>query len=86
MIGWVRCGDVEHENSGAAIVMSDSDACTVSMEIGKNFAGETFHDVMEACSKPVVIDRSGVGEFRTAPRSVSVWVRKKAFEDIMINE
>ena len=86
VIGWVRCGDIEHENSGAAVVMSDGDAGAIPMEIGENFAGESFYDVMETCSEPVVIGRDGVGEFRTAPRGVSVWVRKKAFEDIIINE
>ena len=86
MIGWVRCGDIEHENSGAAVVMSDGDAGAIPMEIGENFAGESFYDVMETCSEPVVIGRDGVGEFRNAPRGVSVWVRKKAFEDIIINE
>ena len=34
----------------------------------------------------IVVARDGTGEFRTGPGSVSVWVREKAFEDIIINE
>ena len=41
---------------------------------------------MGICTTPVVIDENGVGAFRTEGRSVSVWVRKNAFEDIIINE
>ena len=86
LVGWVRRGDIEHENSGIAVVMSDGDAGAISMEIGKDFAGETFHDVMGICSEPVVIDKKGIGEFKTGARNVSIWVRKKAFEDIIVNE
>ena len=45
-----------------------------------------FYDAMGICTTPVVIDENGVGAFRTEGRSVSVWVRKNAFEDIIINE
>ena len=86
LIGWTRGGDIEHENAGAAVVMSDRGEGTLPMEIGKEFAGETFRDVTGVCPEGVRIDRSGTGEFRTGPGSVSVWVREKAFEDIIINE
>ena len=86
VIGWVRRGDIEHENAGAAVVMSDGGEGMIPMEIGKTFAGETFRDVTGICPEPVVIDKNGVGEFRTGAGSVSVWVRQKAFEDIIINE
>ena len=86
VVGWVRRGDIEHVDSGLAVVMSDGDAGTLSMEMGEAFAGETFCDITEKCAAPVVIDENGVGAFPTEGHSVSVWVRRRAFEDIIINE
>ena len=56
------------------------------MEVGAGFAGEAFYDVMGICKEPVVIDKKGVGQFTAAGRSMSVWARRKAFEDIIVNE
>ena len=86
LVGWVRQGDIEHENSGVAVVMSDGESGTLPMEIGRDFAGEFFYDVMGKCTEPVEIDKKGIGEFKTTSKSVSIWVRKKAFEDIIVNE
>ncbi|MBO4289403.1 MAG: alpha-amylase [Lachnospiraceae bacterium] len=86
VVGWVRRGDIEHENSGMAVVMSDDQPGTLSMEIGTAYAGESFFDVMGICTDPVIIDENGFGKFRTQGRNVSVWVRQKAFEDIIVNE
>ncbi len=86
LVGWVRKGDIEHENSGLAVVMSDGDAGTLPMEIGTQFAGEQFYDAMGHCPQPVTIDENGVGQFPTEARCMSVWMRRSAFEDIIINE
>ena len=86
LAGWVRCGDIEHENSGIAVVMSDGDGTALPMEIGKEFAGESFYDITGNCPEPITINKAGVGEFKTVARNMSIWVRKKAFEDIIVNE
>ena len=86
LVGWTRGGDIEHEHSGLAVVMSDGEAGTLSMKVGEQYAGEAFYDAMSICTDPVVIDENGVGDFHTERRSVSVWVRRPAFEDIIINE
>ena len=86
VVGWTRRGDIEHENSGVAVLMSDGDAGEIPMEVGPAFAGEAFCDVLGHFTEPVVIDKKGVGVFQTPARGVSVWVRKKAFEDIIVNE
>ena len=86
LVGWARRGDIEHENSGIAVVMSDGEAGAISMQMDKRLSGEAFYDAMGICPEPVVIDKDGVGAFRCEARSVSVWVRKSAFEDIIINE
>ena len=66
--------------------MSDGEGGVLPMEIGKEYAGEPFYDVMENCAGPVVIDDDGIGAFQTGAGNVSIWVRKKAFEDIIVNE
>ena len=86
LIGWVRRGDIEHEGSGMAVVMSDGDGGGLRMEVGKAFAGQCFYDVLSKCTEPVAIDEDGVGEFYTDGRSVSVWMPRPAFEDLIINE
>ena len=87
LIGWVRRGDEEHENSGLAVVLSNAAAGgSIRMKIGRRFAGESFYDVLGNCTDPVVIDGDGCGDFRTKGRNVAVWVRQSAFEDLIINE
>ncbi len=86
-IGWVRRGDEEHVNSGLAVVMSNaaSGGC-LRMNIGSSFAGESFYDVLGNCTEPVLIDEEGNGDFRCEGGSVAIWVRKGAFEDLVVNE
>ena len=87
LIGWVRRGDEEHENSGLAVVLSNAAAGgRIRMKIGRRFAGESFHDVLGNCTEPVVIDEAGYGDFCTKGRNIAVWVREGAFEDLIINE
>jgi len=42
--------------------------------------------VLGKCTEPVTVDGDGIGRFFTDGRSVSVWVRRQAFEDLIINE
>ena len=86
VIGWVRRGDRSRKNSGLAVILSDADGGEKRMEMGSAFAGECFYDVMGNCTEPVTIDEEGWGVFRTEGGNVSVWVRKKAFEDLIVNE
>ena len=86
IIGWVRKGDIEHEGSGMAVVMSDDQPGSKRMEVGTAFAGQLFYDVLGKCTQPVQIGDDGVGEFFTDARNVSVWLPRDAFEDLIINE
>ena len=43
------------------------------MDIGSQFAGKTFVDLLGKRSEEVEIDENGVGEFLCAAGSVSVW-------------
>ena len=86
LIGWVRRGDGMHVNSGLAAALSDGGAGTLRMELGPRFAGMVFRDALGNCPDPVVIDAEGFGDFRVEGRSVSVWTRNGAFEDLVVNE
>ena len=48
------------------------------MNVGKQHAGEIWTDVLKWCWGEVVIDEEGRGDFGVGPRSVSVWVDKRA--------
>ncbi len=86
VIGWVRRGEQEHENSGLAVVMSDGDGGSLRMHMGQQFSGLEFHDALGSCTETVTIDEDGWGTFRTEGGSVAVWVRDGAFEDLTVNE
>ena len=68
------------------MVRSDAEGGGIKMEVGAEFAGRQFFDVMGKCTEPVTIDADGVGSFFTDGRSVSVWAPREAFEDLVINE
>ncbi len=86
VIGWVRRGDEEHENSGLAVLLSNGEGGTKRMYMGTGFAGQTFCDAIGACPDPVVIGDDGWADFRTEGGNVAVWVREKAFEELIIND
>ena len=86
LVGWTRAGDLEHEHSGLAVVMSDGEPGKLTLSLGERHAGETFFDALGGCPEPVTLDENGAAAFRTQGRSVSVWMQKPAFEDIVINE
>ncbi|PZX61379.1 alpha-amylase [Algoriphagus ratkowskyi] len=70
-IGWTREGDEEH--SGCAVVMSNADGATISMEIGTRYSGRSFRDILGKIQDEVWVNESGWAEFHCAPGSVSVW-------------
>ena len=86
VIGWVRRGEKGHKNSGLAVLLSDAQGGSKKMLIGKQFAGESFHDALGNCPDPVQIDEDGYGVFGTEGGNVAVWVRAGAFEDLVVNE
>lgn len=71
-IGFTREGDEEHQ--GCAVVLSNGDAGTKTMEVGKRYAGKTFHDLLKKHETQIKINEDGWGEFYAPAGSVSVWV------------
>lgn len=76
-IGWTRAGDLEHPNSGLAVLMSNGDEGFKEMEIGVGFCGKTFIDALGNRKEEVSLDENGIGKFFCNGGSVSVWVLKR---------
>ena len=76
VIGWTRQGDSSHPNSGLATVITDGQAGTKTMNVGKNHAGETWYDMTGNRSDTVVISGDGSAEFGVNDHSISVYVMK----------
>ena len=84
LVGWVRQGDIEHENSGLAVVMSSQNEGSIRMDMGQKHVGVAFYDMLGKCTEPVIIDDEGFGVFKTLGGSVSVYVQYDAFEDLVV--
>ncbi len=76
-IGWTREGLEENENSGCAILVSNSEEGFKEMEVGKKFAGKVFADWLKKHPAEVLINEDGRGTFFVTPGSVCVWVLKE---------
>ena len=85
VIGWVRRGDSAHRNSGFAVLLSNAEGGKKRMYMGDSFRGTLLHDAMGICPEPVEVGDDGWAEFRTEGGSVSVWVREKALENLVVN-
>lgn len=70
-IGWTRSGN--EGGTPLAVTISNDVANSKTMEIGSDWAGQTFHDILENCSDTVTIDEDGWGDFPVSEKSVSVW-------------
>ena len=76
VIGWVRHGVDEKENSGCAIVLSNGENGFKEMNVGEHNAGKTFIDCTQNNEAEIIIDDKGIGNFVVNKRSVSVWILK----------
>lgn len=79
IVGFTREGD-EHQNSGLAVLVTDSVGGKKKMLVNKAFSGERFYNILSPYMEPVIIDADGYGEFSVNDGSASVWVREKAYE------
>lgn len=75
-IGWTREGEDDKENSGLAVVLSNSEEGSKNMEIGKGHAGKVYVDAMANRTEEIIINEEGWAEFFCAAGSVSVWIQK----------
>lgn len=84
LVGFTRCGDEEHPNSGLAVLMTDSVSGTKQMQVAPELAGEKLYDILHPYEEPVTLDRDGCGVFSVSGGSVSVWVRQAAYEKLIV--
>lgn len=76
VIGFTRTGDVDHANSGLAVVMSDAKGGCIQMNVGKKLANTVFYDCTGNLSETIYVDSEGNGIFYCKDGSVSVWIKQ----------
>ena len=86
LIGWVRRGDREHPDSGLAVLLSNGEGGEKTMYMGRENAGVVFYDALGSCPEGVAVDKEGYGRFSVSGKSLSVWVKRPAFENLTVNE
>ena len=72
IIGWVREGDIDHTDSGLAVVMSDNSGGCIEMNMGERLANTIFYDCTGNLDETVYVDSNGNGIFYCDGGSVSV--------------
>lgn len=76
VIGWTREGDVKHENSGLAAVITVSTGGTKRMYVGEQHKGEVWKDITNQFRDTVVIEENGWGAFKVLDGSYAIWVKE----------
>ena len=76
IIGWVREGN---GHSALACIMSDSIGGQKIMNVGVQYQGDIYVDVLKNCLEEVIIDENGDGCFRCSHGSVSVYIKKDEY-------
>ncbi len=79
-IGWTREGSGENAGSGCAVLLSNSEDGFKSMEIGKQFAGKVFVNMLNSESGEITINEDGWGEFTVGGGTIAVWVAKETLD------
>lgn len=71
-LGWTREGD--GHNKGCAVVLSNKDQYDKPMEVGKQYSGQNFYDLLGRFEHKITIDENGWGNFTVPAGNVSVWI------------
>ncbi len=85
IVGFTREGDLEHPNSGLAMLISDMADGDKRMYIGKHFANKTLYNLFAKTLQTVTIDSNGYGTFQVPGGYMSVWATKEIYEEIQIH-
>jgi len=78
VLGWTREGVDDKPDSGLAVILTNSQATSKTMELGKRNANKVFVDIYGGRTEKVTTDENGVAEFFVNERYVSVWIREEA--------
>jgi chitodextrinase len=79
VVGWTREGVADRAKSGLATVISDGQAGSKKMFVGKQHAGEVWFDLTNNRSDQVRISNTGWGTFPVNSKSLSIYVQKESF-------
>ncbi len=81
VIGWVRQGDIDHPDSGMAVLLTNGNGGNKIMNVGKRLSNTIFYDCTGNVKEPVYVDSEGNGIFYVNGGSVSVWIKKDNIYD-----
>jgi alpha-amylase len=75
-IGWLRKGVKEIPGSGCVVLLSNdmNNGAEKKIELGEEFVGRVFNDILHKDGQKITIDENGWGTFNVRPADVSVWV------------
>lgn len=73
LIGWTRTGN-DDPASGLAVLLSNKDDGTLEMEMGKQHAGKTFHEITGVVDGEVAANDRGKAAFTVKAGGIAVWV------------
>lgn len=76
VVGLVRHGDIEHDNSGLVLLMSNNEDGCKNINLGANHAGETWYEMTGSITDEVHLDENGAGVFNVKGRNIAVWVKR----------
>lgn len=74
-IALVRHGDAEHPGSGLVLLLNNGDEGFKEIDLGKDHAGETWHDMTGSIKEPVTTDADGKATFSVCSRNLSVYIK-----------
>ncbi|WP_252234174.1 MULTISPECIES: alpha-amylase [unclassified Clostridium] len=76
IIGWTRQGDLMHDNSGVAVLISNGNGGSKRMSMGCENISTTFIDITGNIQEEILIDNEGNGIFKVNNKSYSIWIKK----------
>lgn len=86
IVGYTRSGDAEHEESGMAVLITNSTGGKKRMYVSMKYAGESFINILKPTTEKVFVGADGCGEFYVEDGSTAVWVRESAYTRIELRK
>lgn len=82
VIGWVNKGTEENEDSGFAVVLSNSEDGFKEMNLGAHNGTKTFVDVTGNVEDAVTTNEEGTAFFSVKAGNISIWLKETAQEKV----
>lgn len=77
VVGWTREGDLNHSNSGIAVLISNNNDGCKKMYVGQRNINSVFIDMTTNCEEEITVDNDGNGIFKVKNKSYSIWIKKQ---------